>query len=105
MSADFDINAGEQIDLDTASSWTANYRNTNPDGTLSYYFGSEAYTELLAQEGCYGIRLYNAINELGESQIVMVGVDSNGDDLYEGILFDRSHACPPFCRRKNPLNS
>jgi len=105
MSTEFDTNAGEQIDLDTASSWTANYRNANPNGAQSYYFGTNAYNELLAQEGCYGIRLYNAINELGESQLVMVGVDSNGDDLYEGLLYDRSFVCPPLCRRKNPLNS
>lgn len=105
MSTDFDPNVGEPIDLDTASSWTANYRSANPDGTLSFYFGADAYTELLAQEGCVGIRLYNAINELGESQLVMVGVDSNGDDLYEGLLYDRSYLCPPLCRRKNPLNS
>lgn len=93
------------IPLQEASQWTANYRNANPGQILGHYFGSSAITSILAQAGCVGIRMYYAITDQGVKQLVLVGVDANGNDLYNGLLADRSYNCPPVCGVSNPLNS
>jgi len=36
---------------------------------------------------------------------VVVGVDSEGNDLYTGYLKNSGIACPPDCSANNPLNS
>jgi hypothetical protein len=99
-------NEGEVITLTVASQMTQNYRDQaglNP--TLSHYAGKNKIQSILDQDGCVGIRTYYAISENGEKQLVFVGVDSEENDLYNGILVDKSIICPPFCPRKNPLNS
>jgi hypothetical protein len=32
-------------------------------------------------------------------------VDANGNDLYNGKIYDFGDACPPNCSISNPLNS
>jgi len=91
--------------LDKASEWTANYRKANPDQIKGHYFGRKAIRRLLSQKGCVGMRVYYALNEEAVKQLIIVGVDAHGDDLYEGLLAERSKPCPPVCGRRNPLNS
>ena len=52
-----------------------------------------------------GIRLYYAINSKGEKQLVLVGVNSDGDDMSQGVIVDYLANCPPRCGKPNPLNS
>lgn len=102
----FNGNEGAEITLTEASQMTKNYRDQaglNP--TLSHYVGKTHFEAILNQSGCVGIRIYYAIAENGEKQLVFVGVDSEENDLYNGILVDRSILCPPTCPRINPLNS
>ncbi|MFT5337433.1 MAG: hypothetical protein ACI9YL_001435, partial [Luteibaculaceae bacterium] len=37
--------------------------------------------------------------------LVLVGVDSNGDDMYNGKIMERANYCPAYCSALNPLNS
>lgn len=99
-------NEDHSISLETASEWTANYRNTIITGeTIAHCFGKAAILAILNQEDCVGMRLYYALDEEGTKQIIAVGVDGDGNDLYEGLLAERSIRCPPSCGATNPLNS
>ena len=101
----FTGNENHDITLQEASAMTANYRNASPGAVLGHYFGNSAISAILAQTGCVGIRMYYAITNEGVKQLVLVGVDSNGNDLYNGLLADRSYNCPPDCGNSNPLNT
>lgn len=94
-----------QIPLATAAEWTKNYRTANPSQTKGHFFGKEYIQSILAQENCVGIRIYYALDENGAKQLILVGVDANENDLYQGIIAERSFKCPPFCGVNNPLNS
>jgi hypothetical protein len=99
-------NEGAQITLIEASRMTKKYRDSaGLDATISHYVGRNNLEAILAQTDCVGIRTYYALDEEGKKQLVFVGVNSQENDLYDGILVDKSIICPPFCPRKNPLNS
>jgi hypothetical protein len=61
------------------------------------YFERNIYDKILAQPGCVGIRQYFARNEAKEVTLVLVGVDSNGNDMINGIIGEGAQACPPLC--------
>jgi hypothetical protein len=102
----FNGNEGEFVTLSDASRWTANYRNTIQSGDIIALFaGKEKLLELLNQEGCKGARIYYAINDEGAKTLVIVGADSDENDLDNGLILERIDPCPPFCSKKNSLNS
>ena len=98
---------GGPISLETAQAWTANYRSKNPDQAKAHFFGFEIIKKILAQNDCIGIRMYYAIDDNGEKQIILVGVDTNGDNMIPATLelnlndpntiADISFPCPSFC--------
>ncbi|MES2763741.1 MAG: hypothetical protein V4677_16115 [Bacteroidota bacterium] len=94
----FTGNEAEQFPLNTAADWTRNYRNSIPAGeTIAHFFGKNIINNILAQEGCMGIRIYYALDEQGKKQLIIVGADANENDIYNGIIAERSYLCPPFC--------
>lgn len=101
----FTGNENHDFPLSTASDWTKNYRDANPGQTKGHYFGGAAISAILAQAGCVGIRIYYALDDAGEKQLIITGVEANEDDLYNGLLAERSVACPPKCGSANPINS
>jgi hypothetical protein len=54
---------GEPFDLDKSASWTQNYRDRNPGDVVSHFFGREIIEKILAQQGCLGIRVYDAYDK------------------------------------------
>ena|ERR1700741_2298175 len=101
----FTGNEAEKFPLETAAEWTRNYRQTIENGdTIAHFFGKNIIKEILAQDGCMGIRIYYALDERGKKQLIVVGANSEENDLYEGTIAERSHLCPPFCGGGNPLN-
>jgi hypothetical protein len=85
------------IDLTTASSWTANYRGADSSGVKAHFFGKNAIQQILNQSGCVGIRIYYALDDNGDKQLILVGADSSENDLYNGYLAERSIVCPTHC--------
>ncbi len=102
----FTGNEAEEFPLATASKWTKNYRDTmRPGEPKAHFVGKVLINKILAQEGVVGIRIYYALDESGKKQLVLVGTDADENDLYNGVIVERSVWCPPFCGGLNPLNS
>lgn len=106
--ADLTLTGQEDHDIDLASAarYTSNYRHTiSVDEKKGGYFGKSALLELLAQERCVGLRYYYGIDDARKQVLVLVGVNSEGDDLIDGKILERSWPCPHACSNSNDLNS
>lgn len=101
----FNGTEGAPIPLETASEWTANYRNSHPGETIAHFFGRDILEAILAQPECVGIRMYYALDDEGKKQLVLVGAKENRDDQVTGIIADLSWPCPDGCSSNNSLNS
>jgi hypothetical protein len=94
----------EEFPLDTAAEWTANYRNANPGAVKAHFIGRDLINKMLEQDGCMGLRIYYALDEKGNKQLIIVGADKDENDLYNGIIAERTIKCPPYCPKGSPLN-
>ncbi len=93
------------ISLEEAIKLISNFRNSQKDFSIkAHYFGKEALEKLLGQEGCVGIRIYYAQNEDGKPELVIVGVNEEGQDLENGTILNRGLPCPPWCLEESKLN-
>lgn len=102
---EFNGNEGEEFPLDNAVQWTANYRKANPKGIKAHFFGTRLILRILGQPNCVGLRTYYALDDSGVQQMIIVGVDKDMNDLYKGIIGERSMPCPNYCDDgKSPLN-
>ena len=93
------------ISLAEAARMTKEFRDNNPGKVLGAFYGKDAINAILNQPGCVGIRYYNAISSENKNVIVLVGVDANENDLYNGVLAEYGLKCPSYCSINNPLNS
>jgi hypothetical protein len=98
-------NENHLITLDQAVKYVENFKSFPTTPLIKgAYFGKNIFDKILGQAGCVGIRYYYAKKDDGTATIVLVGVDSNGNDLTQGILAEEGLPCPPFCPSPNPLN-
>ncbi len=96
--------AGKQIPLSEGAALTAKYRANHPTWTKAHLVGKDRFNEILSQSGCDGIRIYYGEKEDGSQELVLVGVDSSGNDMTSGVIVDRTFKCPTYCSSSNPLN-
>lgn len=104
----FTGNEGEFISLQAGATLTANYRAGQVDPVLGHFLGIYKLQRLLNQNGCVGLRIYYGIDsKTGAKEIVVVGVDSNENDILseQPLILDMSITCPPTCGNSNDLNS
>ncbi len=71
---------GGPIELEKARKWNQNYRRMNTKDTTSHLFGREVFEKILRQKDCQGIRIHYCIDDMGKKQLVLSGVDHNGND-------------------------
>ena len=95
----------EQIPLDLAARWTRNFREKHPGETKAHFFGRNLVQKILDQEGCMGIRLFYALDDDSQKQLVMVGADADANNQEEGVIVDRGFPCPDQCGTTDALNS
>lgn len=100
----FDGTEGSEITYSEGSDLTAEYRRLNSGDTKGHFVGKDLINDLLAQEDCMGIRIYYGIDEYGNKELVIVGADSNEDDILD-LIIDKTIKCPPTCGNSNNLNS
>jgi hypothetical protein len=102
----FTGNEGSIITLAEGSTMTAEFRATISIGdTIGMAVGKNLLAAIIDQKDCMGVRMYYALDDNGKNQLVLVGVDSNGNDMKNGVIVDRLLACPVVCSIKNELNS
>ena len=97
-------NTGGPISLPQAIQWTTNFRSTNSGAVKAHFFGEVIINQILNQPGCIGLRLYNAIDANNQPQILLVGVDANGDDMTNDTIADLSLPCPNHCPSNSVLS-
>jgi hypothetical protein len=100
-------NEDHGISFNDASALTKNYRQANPVDLKGGFFGKDAIMELLNQNGCVGIRYYYGKTSSGEKVLVLVGTDTNENDLVGAtdVCKEAAIPCPPRCGNANLLNS
>lgn len=92
------------IALQDAVELTKNYRESVGKGSfLGGYVSRNAALLILNQVGCTGIRIYNAKDNSGNLTFVLVGVNSEGEDLTGGELAEFVSQCPPYCPEASQL--
>lgn len=103
----FDGTEGGIIPESQARSMINDYK-TGPvidlnQGVVGHFFGKDLINDILSQPDAMGIRIYYGSSvEVGTStvhpQLILVGVDENGEDLLGlGKIVDISRPCPVFC--------
>ncbi len=69
----------------------------------SHYFGRNVIDKILSQTGCTGIRIFYALNDAGQKELIIAGVDNTGAGMLPNAsgggntLADFSFPCPPIC--------
>jgi hypothetical protein len=95
-------NEGGFITQAEGTTMTSNFRAKNPGHVKAHLVGRVKLEQILAQEGCMGIRVYNGFNPQGERDVLLVGVDANNKDMLNLIL-DRTSPCPNYCDTSSSL--
>jgi|ERR1044071_7913949 hypothetical protein len=93
----FDGKEGATITLQQGAAFTATYREAYPNEVKAHYVGKNLIASIAQQTGVVGIRFYHGIDENGARTLVMVGVNSSGNDVTSGIIGDRMINCPTVC--------
>lgn len=97
-------NTGDVITLDEAINFTHAYQEQNSEAIKSYFVGSDKVNMILNQENCIGLRIYNGYNtNENKTNLVLVGVDVNGEDLVSGVILENLLTCPKVCPKFSPL--
>jgi hypothetical protein len=94
---------GHSISLEKAAEFTANYREEYGTDFLGGYFSKNSISKIFEDENCVGIRIYNAVDDNGKLNYVVVGVDSEGKDLTGGVINEHAIGCPPNCDQSSAL--
>lgn len=95
------------ITLEQAQLWAANWRkNPNPD-VIAFLIPEIDLTQVIAEPETVNVRTYLGIDENDRCKLMIVGVDSNGNDLIDDsrgqYIYDFSSACKPDCDFNSPL--
>ena len=96
------------ISLSNAHGRTTAFRGTYPNVVKAIEVSPSDLTGIIAQTGCVGFRFYFCLEVPSDAttlNLVVVGVDASGNDLYNGVLKNSGITCPPDCSTANPLNS
>ena len=99
------ITVKHEVSLDSAVQYIQNFK-TKPSvpNIQSGFFNRNVLDKILLQNKCIGVRYYYAAQNNGVHTLVMVGVDSLGNDIENGIIAQQIVPCPPLCSTPNRLN-
>ncbi|SEM65190.1 hypothetical protein SAMN05421856_10581 [Chryseobacterium taichungense] len=99
-----DRNTSEIITLNQAVEYTHAFQENNPDSIRSFFAGIDKINLILEQEKCIGIRIYNGYDtKLGKNNLVLIGVDTSGEDIINGVILEHLTPCPTTCPKSSPL--
>lgn len=96
----------KQITLTEAIDLTHAYQNSQMGSgqTISAFVSTNDLEKILTQEKCKGLRIYNALESDGKINFVLVGTDTDGNDMTNGVILNFLDVCPRECpSSKSPL--
>jgi hypothetical protein len=93
-----------RISIADAAAMTRKWREQSPKAAKAGAFHADQVRELLTQPGCVALRIYNGVNDAGETQLILVGVNDKDQDMTGGVLLEFTFLCPPFCSDGSQLN-
>ena len=103
--------SGKELGYEAGAKMINRHFDENPDDVMAHFLGRNVIEKILAQPGCVGIRTFHGLNELGIKQLILVGVDVNGNNILEvdtinhngqktkvkGVITSGGKICPPYC--------
>jgi hypothetical protein len=94
-----DVNTGSIITQDEAKALIAAFKTKFPGEVTSSFIGANNLKNILDQENCIGVRIYNGYDAVNEKiSLVLVGLDEAEKEILEnGIIYDKLGTCPPLC--------
>ena len=94
-----DVNTGSIITQEEAKALITAFKTKFPGEVTSSFIGANNVKNILDQENCIGVRIYNGYDNVNEKiSLVLVGVDEVEKEILEnGIIYDKLGACPPLC--------
>ncbi len=105
VKAQYTGNENHLITFDQAVKYIQNFKQyPAAPAVKGGYFGRNIFDKILAQGGAVGIRYYYAAKDNGSPTLVLVGVDSSGNDMVQGVLGEEQFPCPPLCGSTNQLS-
>lgn len=97
-------NTGGEITLAEAKKNVSAFRAKYPREVKAFFIGKTNVKLILDQLDCIGIRIYNGYDsEANCLNLVLVGVDSEGKDMTDGIIMDQMKPCPSHCDNTSSL--
>jgi hypothetical protein len=108
---------GEKISKAKARKWVNSYKKKHEKDKnylSSILFNKKIVMDMLNEDKCEGLRVYNAMDDEGNLHFILVGTDANGNNILppsdeygaktildsaagEPILIDDGDKCPPIC--------
>ncbi len=108
---------GEKISKAKARKWINNYKRKHEKDKnymSSMLFHKKVVMDMLNEDKCVGLRVYNALDEEGKIHFILVGTDEKGKNILppgdeyaaktveenadgDPILINNGEPCPPFC--------
>lgn len=100
---------GEKISKAKAKKWVNNYKakhSKDKNYLSSMLFDKKIVIDMLNEDKCEGLRVYNALDDEGKEHFVLVGTDADGNNLLpsseeslteSNSLLDNGIPCPPHC--------
>ena len=99
-------NSGGPISLEEAQVYVKEFRKQFPEEVKAFFMGRVNFNALLDQKDCMGIRIYNGYDTVEKRMnVVLVGVNSAGSDMTDGVIMDRAWPCPKYCDINSELMS
>jgi hypothetical protein len=95
-----------KVTLSYAASLTKNFRlmtHATSTTVLGEYFGKDALIATLNQDNCIGLRIYYGTKNDGTPALVLVGVNTSGNDMTSGWVLEDGYLCPPICDFRNSM--
>jgi hypothetical protein len=95
------------ITLAQAQQWAQNWRNNPDTAVIAFLIPEVDLTQVIAERETVNVRTYLGIDDLGNSKLLIVGVDASGNDLIDDAkgqyIYDMTTACQPLCDVNSPL--
>jgi hypothetical protein len=98
-----------KISFEAAAVLTKKYRDNNPAPAIKGgFFGRDSIEQILNQDGCVGIRYYHGLDSNNKPVIVLVGTDTDENDMVDvtsgHVCREMAIPCPTQCGADNILN-